>query len=167
MSASFNVIDTIQGRSYPTETVKVYLDEASVYELDKLNQKMSVEKDTKKYSALEKQADELVKQIEESALTFHLQGIPPAATQELYDRYDKQELSAEELHDQLLAACLQKVVRADGAIDERKFTIEQTADFRKFIPPTEMGRIAKTINQVVTNTAIFENTVNAGFLHKS
>lgn len=69
-----NLADILAGRSFPTETVEIYMDEATAYEISKVNAEIEVAKgDT---DDLEARREELIKKGAPSRLTIHLRGIP-------------------------------------------------------------------------------------------
>lgn len=70
-----NLADVLAGRSFPTETVDIYMDEATAYEISKVNAQIGLAKDEKTVSELEETLRSLVEKGAPSRLTLHIRGI--------------------------------------------------------------------------------------------
>lgn len=163
---TFNLLETIQGRAYPEDEVTVYTNEAAIHELHKLRDELKyhTNEKTKAYKELDKKVKAATKAIEESALTFKMRGVAPAVVNLLVDKH--REVS-EDLQDELLAVTLVAVVNADGAEDRRKFSAEDCKVIRDTIPMVAYNKIAVLVTDLNMGAAIYDQTIDAGFLQKS
>lgn len=95
---TFSFLDRALGRNYPTDEVVVYLDEAAAYRRNKLAEKIMEEtyllkgddpakakQRGKSITILQNKLDEMDKEISESRVTFHLEGIPSEKYDEIVD----------------------------------------------------------------------------------
>lgn len=77
-ATTFDVADMFTGKAYPKDTVDVFMDEETAYELHKLQaeaRQAVQEGDEEKGAEIEKRLRELVKKGEASKYTFHLTGV--------------------------------------------------------------------------------------------
>lgn len=80
---TFDIFEYQSGVSYPSDTVTVYLDQRSAYEAQKIEEQIADTKDQDEVDRLVARKEELVEKIKSTALTFHLQGLPPEEAQAL------------------------------------------------------------------------------------
>lgn len=73
---TFNIMDHLAGRSYPEKTVKVFFDERNMRRVVELDLEADSTVDQARVVELEKEIAELRGIVEQTALTFHLRGIP-------------------------------------------------------------------------------------------
>jgi hypothetical protein len=76
--ATFDIADMFSGKSYPKDTVTVYTDDATAYELQKLSKEAAdavVRRDAEEGKRIESEIKELVKKGEASKYVFHLTGV--------------------------------------------------------------------------------------------
>lgn len=164
---NFDLFNTLSGRAYPSEDVVVYVNEARMHELKPLREELQVQSSdkTKRAKELKAQVDEIVADIKASALTFHIRGVAPAVTDLLVEKYRKSD-DYETLEAELLAATLIRVTNADGEVDERKFSVEECAQIRDMLPRSAYEKISKTVTKLNLDGAIYDQTVDSGFLQK-
>jgi len=164
---TFDFLKTLEGRSYPEQEVTVYIDEAGLHELHQIgeDQKYIGDVDSKEYKALERRKKALVKQVGASAMTFKARGVAPAIVQTLVKKYGEAE-DFEGLQDELLAAVLVAVVNAEGAEDRRKYSKDDAKKIRDLLPNGAYTQLSNMINDLNMNTAIYDETIDAGFLPK-
>lgn len=171
----FNLVDAIKGRSAPEKVITVYTNLQAGLDLKDVNDKMSdftYIMDEKKYAELEKQAEELTKEISKSKLVFHMRGIDQEATEKVTDfggdRVTDGSLDfAKDYTCALVAANIVKVEDADGNVDERKFTLEDGKQLYKNLPTEAWLTLVNTMEQLTLATGIFKGITDAGFLPKS
>lgn len=77
--ATWDLTDVISDRAQPTDEVKVYLNEVAAYAKSKIQDKLdraSKGKNVKEIESLTKQLEEVDAELEATAYTIHLSGIP-------------------------------------------------------------------------------------------
>lgn len=181
----FNLIERIQGRNLPTETVDIYMDEQAAYRRQRLNEAIMSEGDPEKAAALEDELDELTKKVLASKLTFTLQAITNEKNDELVDqareefpveyedslnpmtmRKIRTELPSEkreEFYNRLfLAACIVKVSDADGNEDE-DITFEKADVLFSAAPLDGIRRVLKLANDMRMVGEWMDQIQNADF----
>lgn len=164
---TFDLLKTLQGRAYPEDEVTVYLDGDGIYRLAQIREELTEHADPKKkaYKDLEAEAEKLAKSILETELTFKLRGVAPGVVSLLVEKYQKEE-AFEALQDELLAATLVSVVDAKGAEDRRKFSVEDCKEIRHMLPQAAYVQISNKVTDLNMNAAIYDQTVDSGFLQK-
>lgn len=75
VASTFNFLDRLAGRNYPTEDVVIYLDEQAAYQSLKLSEKISRETDSDAVAKLEEELAALHEALGESKYIIHLEGI--------------------------------------------------------------------------------------------
>lgn len=187
-SETFDVLDFVAGAGGPRDTVTVFTDKAAGYELLKLlaaeevsdadieSQGLSIADDVPWIDPVEREA--LVKRINDSKITFHLQGLTPERRKEirnaLVEKHDYKEdedpaLYAdyfEEFSAQLIAESIQKVVNAKGQSDTKPWTTDRVLALKGMILDGEYARLDAETFQLTYNAEIFDRAVNADFLSR-
>lgn len=161
---TFSVLDAIKGRSYPTDEVTVYYDTAALYRLKGLeNQRLALDmaannapkgEEANKFDAQIAEVDakiaELTKQVQASAITFHMRGYSPAVRDSLVDearaKFDVEKVedgtpANEWLNARAVAETIIRSTDASGAVDEHHFSVEDVEDLRSFLAPEEFGKL--------------------------
>jgi hypothetical protein len=178
---TFDITAFAKDRAYPQDAVVAYLDVNSAYILTALNEKLSTVVQGEEYEKLEAEANDLAKKILESKVVFHLRGV----NQEIIERVTIEASKAyplakssfgqsEESEDwirfwttALVAENLVKIVNADGAEDERKFSQEEVLELRKYLPKEVWELIVEKMQQLTLASSYFKGLTDAGFLPKS
>lgn len=125
-----NIADVLSGRSYPTETAEVYMDEAVAYEISKVNAEIAIA--TKKgddVTDLEARLSGLVEKGAGTRLVFHLRGVSrhdrqniiKAVMEEHPQKTDflgrpEPDLDADEMYTNLTWAALTEKIEAPGGV---------------------------------------------------
>lgn len=91
----FNIVDVLQDRGYPQSTVDIYLDEAAIYELSAIGEKLEqldnsingknetgAQKKEREDIYIER--DSVIERIEKSHYVVHLMGISEGKREEIY-----------------------------------------------------------------------------------
>lgn len=187
---TFSLLDRLQGRSYPKETVDVYLDEEAGYEIQKLEQEIArTAPDDGKIPELEAKLAELQEQAQASRLTFHLEGI----SSEEYDSVVEEslELFPVEYHESrnpltmalertpkenedretyfrihLWAKFIRRVEDAEGDVDS-DITPALIAQVHGLLPLAGMVRLSATVDKLKMVTNWMDEIQGADFLVKS
>lgn len=168
----FNLADVIKGRGFPEDTVDIYLDAESAYELSKLNEEIIELADGEDSSVLDEQAGELAKKIIASKLTFHMRGISQGLIEAIekkskVNKSDDQESFILEYFSRLIAATIVRVVDAAENVDDHTFTLEDIVELRNSLPSESWEQLVATTQKLTLASGYFRGLTDAGFLPKS
>jgi hypothetical protein len=168
----FNLGEFVKGRGYPQDTVEVYVDVESAYELSKLNDVLVKTTDTKESEKLEAEAKALSDKIMASKLTFKMRGIDQKQVEVIEEQSKKKfpEDDAAWILDymcELVAANIVSVTDASGKVDERVFTGEDVEELRSYLNSEAWEKIVSTMQKLTLATGYFKGLTDAGFLQKS
>ncbi len=172
-TATFNVLEFLSGANYPTEEVVLYTDVKSAAEFERIkNERDNAQVgDAKTEKAYQARLDKLAEAIKASALTFHLQGLPPKESQAIVaESPSDADLSPEELDalqtqrgNELVARTITQITNNEGA-NGGTLTAEQVADLPNWIVGGEIGKLITAVSRVNFNAAVFDSATDAGFL---
>lgn len=170
--SKFNLADVIKGRGFPEDTVDIYLDAESAYELTKLNQEIIDGLEGEYAEEAEAKAGELAKKILASRLTFHMRGISQGLVEAIekksrVNKSDDQESFIIEYFSRLIAATIVKVEDAEGNIDNRNFTLEDVEALRDSLPSESWEMLVAATQKLTLASGYFKGLTDAGFLPKS
>lgn len=160
----FDFVAAAKGRGYPAQEVTVYLDDGAIVDLVHNNSRMQALANTgqtKAYEALEKEAEKILERVEASKYTLHLRGVSPKRWEEIYEN-DKTN-DVEKLY-LMVAESIEKVVNAEGAVDDKKFTSKKVEALRENLPVGEWGKIVSEVQGLAFTQGYFQEAVDAGFL---
>jgi|688.fasta_scaffold981827_1 hypothetical protein len=168
----FNLGEFVKGRGYPQDSVEVYVDVESAYELSKLNDKLVKITDPKESEELEAEAKVLSDKILASKLTFNMRGIDQKQVENIEEKSKKKfdDNDSDWIIDymcELVAANIVSVVDAAGKIDERIFTGEDVEELRSYLSSEAWDKIVGTMQKLTLATGYFKGLSDAGFLQKS
>lgn len=126
----FNIFDMVSGASYPKDSVTIYFDLASAYEITQIDRKIDSPArfgfDDETLASMEEKRKELRKKMAESAVTVEMRGVPDFKVQALRKKLNKEfgldelvsgDIPPEFLHKwqvSLLQLSLVKATSADG-----------------------------------------------------
>lgn len=160
---TFDLISFIEGSNYPEKRVTVYTDGKAALELREL---LAAEKaDAKEVKAARER-------IAASGITFTLRGLAPKVIEVMMKKADinSKGLTDEERMERLLsstdslvAASIQKVETAAGAVDPNAWDTERAAQLRGVLVGSEYEKLAEAVNTVNFDSKLFEDEVDAGF----
>lgn len=171
---TFNVLDAVRGRGYPTDTVTVYTAVEAAYEAKKIQVALGDETDPDKVAELESSLEDCLNQIKASALRFHLRGLPPGVVESIEEEAiaktsDPEDPLAANNRARIsltstLAASIVKVEDAEGNVDEReKWTAEDVEEMFSILPDTESGRLIEKMTELTFQSAVFDEVVGPDF----
>lgn len=169
---NFNLGEFVKGRGYPQDSVEVYVDVESAYELSKLNEKLINATEAKESEKLEAEAKVLSDKILESKLTFKMRGID----QKQVERIEENSRKKFEENDnnwvldymcELVAANIVSVTDASGKVDERIFTGADVEELRSYLNSEAWEKVVGTMQKLTLATGYFKGLSDAGFLQKS
>lgn len=170
---NFNLGEFVKGRGYPQDTVEVYVDVESAYELSKLNDTLVRTTDEAELEKLEAKAKELSDKILESKLTFKMRGIDQKQVERIEEASRKKFPDEEDVSwvldymSELIAANIISVEDAKGNVDERVFTGEDVENLRSYLNSESWEKIVSTMQKLTLATGYFKGLTDAGFLQKS
>lgn len=181
---AFDVLEYVTGDLTPRKTVTLYTNAEAGYRLDEL---LAIEANATHGDSLsiadevpwvdEDEVADLRKQIEASALTFHLKGLPPKAREAVQkelqakhnfsdDATDEEKTAYfEEFTNTLIAKSIESVKNAKGAAD-RSWSATKIATLRGRLNGVEFGRLDEAVFEINTDSDLFSRAVNADFLSK-
>lgn len=187
---TFNIINLLNERAYPTDEVVIYLDEASAYEASEIKKSiLHYEGDESGLAPLEDRLDVVTEKMRASALTVKVKGIsegkraeilkeatstyPIEYTREMnpmtgeFSREEKESQERDNLFTEFLwQASIVSLTDANGNIQE-DLPYAAARDMRNSLPLAAAADITKTIEKVRISTAVFMLEVNEDFLPKS
>lgn len=169
---TFSLANAIKGVGYPSDSVDIYLDIESAYELSKLNQQLLQETDPAISEPLEDKAKELADKVLASKITFNMRGIDQRQV-ELIQNQTKDEDGQHSDESwikymcALVAANIVSVTDAEGNEDSHKFTTEEVLELRSSMPSESWGEVIGTMQKLTLATGYFRGLTDAGFLQKS
>lgn len=170
----FDLVATIKGRSFPEDSVTVYTDVESAYELNKINKELQATTDPDELEALDKKAKELSEVVLKSKLVFHMRGIDQRQV-EVIERQARRIAKEDNLEDEwsiyylcgLIGACIVKVEDHEGNIDTPNLNIKEMQDLRGSLPAEVWNVLVSSMQQLTLATGYFKGLTDAGFLPKS
>lgn len=169
---NFNLADFIKGRGYPEDSVEVYFDVASAYEISKLNDQLVLIDDPEKAKPIEDAIRELEKKVLASRLKFNMRGIDQKQVESI-------EAKEKETNPQegdawyvdyicaLIAANIVSIENADGDVDERVFTKDDVVALRGSLTGDSWEKLVSTMQKLTLATGYFKGLSDAGFLQRS
>jgi hypothetical protein len=168
----FNLGEFVKGRGYPQDSVEIYVDVESAYELSKLNEKLIKVTETEESEKLEAEAKVLSDKILASKLTFKMRGIDQKQVEKIEEdskkKFDENDNNwIIDYMCQLVAANIVSVTDASGKVDERIFTGEDVEDLRSYLSSEAWEKIVSTMQKLTLATGYFKGLTDAGFLQKS
>lgn len=162
---TFDLMGHLSGRTYPEDSIKVYLDEGAMYQLEQLEDRANLEKDSSKVNDIDEQKKALVETLEETALTFHLRGIPEEVKDAIQVQADADENKDDELFLDVAAveAHILYIEDSQGARAEG-FNFEAIKSLMKAMPGTERARLTSKVVDLSYSSISYERgDVNADF----
>lgn len=170
---TFSLADAIKNKANPTDTVEVYLDAESAYELTKINDQLVLEMDPENTKPLEEKAAILAQKIKDSRVVFNMRGVD----QEVVEKAEasvRAKYADDETDDwwreyicALVALNIVSVENANGDIDDHIFTTEEVVGIRNTIPTESWNKIISTMQKLTLATGYFKGLTDAGFLPMS
>jgi hypothetical protein len=189
---TFDIMNVIKGRSYPSTEVNAYLDELLAYEafnisfeIDEANGK---DADDSRIKKLQKQLDELLVKLDESKYVFKISGISEGDREDLLNiavtKYpmeysetknpftNENERTEIENKDRdryftnlLWQAQIKQITAPDGSVQEN-LTLDNIVELRRSLPIAATASINEAVEKVRVATAVFMAKVNEDFLQK-
>lgn len=172
---TFNLLDTLQGRTYPEDEVVVYTDVKAFYEYQRIDQLANDAGTGDEANEYDAQLDELRERIKASGLTVSMRGYAPAVNKSLTaEARAKFKLDSSVMIDQdadafnwlnkrSIAEAIVKVTDVHGNSDERLFTVEDVDAFEDYLTPEEFSKIVTKTFELSWQSMHLDNAVNADF----
>lgn len=185
---TFSFAEVAQGRSYPQDTVSIYLDEATAYKIAELEDRANSELDSDVVNKIDAEIAELRIVIEKSKYTFKIHGIPLERRDELLERAreqikpefdsfknfvngrvektEKDSPERDRLYNNMLwAEHITEVVGPDGRVDRNPGI--GTAEAIRKAPISQQVVFTRAIQKLVVAADSFEARIDDDFLAKS
>lgn len=175
----FSVIDFLTKRAMPEDSITVYTDAQSGYELKALEAQDADERDPNKSNEIAAKIEELREKIRASGLTFYLRGLPTkvhrSINDEAFARFKidpdaderpKPSVIAEAqdwTNYKTIAETIVKVESADGSVDDTRWDVEKVEGLRDWLPQEEYDRLFQRVSEIHFRALEFEQEVNADF----
>lgn len=179
---TFDVLEFVKSSNLPKSEVVVYTDADAALKLAKIfiaeaeQSKKAAEDalsiDDEYEGADEDEINELHERLSASALTFHLQGLAPAATRALekhlqatedYKEGGDNEAFNDLFNNTLIAKTIVSVERPDGKINTSPWTPEKVADLNESLYVSEANKLFTGAAEVNYVGAIFDRAISADF----
>ena len=163
-AATFDVLDFVQGRSYPKDTVNVYTDAGAVYEIAKLETEISNELDSDVVDRLDGMVRELKAQVRATSLTFHLRGLPSPIITDVNNQTDAKHGVGADTPEKanhrlmtLLALSIVEVEKPDGTKDSRDWDFEAVEKLTNGLPTYSANKLLETMVELTLKSRSFED----------
>ncbi len=170
----FKLENVIKNVGYPEDSVDVYLDSESAYNLSKLNNELISTVDPEKLSILEPKVEELKTKILQSKLTFKMRGIDQKQIELLETQCKEANKDSKEeelwMVDYMCALVASNVISVEdfeGNVDNSVFTLEDAKTWRETMPAEAWSAIMTTMQKLTLAVGYFKGLTDAGFLQKS
>lgn len=164
MSTSFDIFETIAGRTYPEDVVNVYTDQSAAYEVFKLERILADEKDPVRVEELETQRKDLIKKVKDSRLSFRMRGVPDEVRRAVETKLDAEfgtdtdtPERSEALTFDLLAAHILDVTNVGGAKDSRAWDRASVDKMLRTLPDEDAPLLINKMHELTLKAAYFEN----------
>lgn len=166
---NFDVFGFLEGRTFPEDTVKLYIDEESALEAYKLSEERDLLTDSaadkKRDKEIETRLKGLAEKVDGTALIAHLRGTHSGVISDVMS--GKGDKDSEETNNKLIALFLYKVVDPSGNEDERDYTAEDIVRLRRLLPAQSWVMINEATHKMIVASMAFDQMADAGFFPKS
>lgn len=174
-ATTFDIFAFVEGQGYPEDTVRVYTDQKSVYEIDKLEAAIADELDQDRVDELASEVEALTEKVRESSLVFSLRGIPTPVLLDVEKRLDAKygEQGEGEVNrerhinrmSELVALSILHVENNDGAKDTRQWDKDTMQKLFETLPNGQGAKLIDAAIELTLRARTFENyTVTPDFL---
>lgn len=188
----FDFAEVVQGRGYPRDEVSVYLDEATAYKIQVLEEESSKERDPERVDELAEQIAELRAELDKSKYVFKIVGISTDTQEDLVDkaraeypveyenrrnpftqmieRTEKADPEKDAARDRyftniLWAAHIEQIVAPSGAVQTAPGP--ETVESLRKMPKSQITKLVQAFNKLEVASAAFEHATDEDFLAKS
>lgn len=170
---SFDVLDTLAGVAYPSDKVTIYIDAESAWQVARLAELAADTLDPDEADELDAKMTALKERIKESALTFHMRGYPYEVSQNiekeargLFKLEATAPLSFEAqrwFQHKAIAEAIQRVEKASGEVDGKRWTPESVEALRNRLVPGEFAKLDALVSRLAFAATYFDAVVDADF----
>src|SRR6478735_3672486 len=160
----FDLFGFLEARTFPTENVTILTNEQLGLEATPLVRErkalLAKNKDAD-VSAIDKKLKVIEKKAAESALTFHLRGVPQYVIDDAFAaKDDKGSL-------RVLAGMLTGVTGPGGTDSDQVFAFEDVERLYGLLPPQGAKTLTEAVSRLLVASLAFDGMTDAGFLAKS
>lgn len=160
---TFDVLAVAQGRSYPKDTVHVYMDHEAAHLLHKGEVLAADLKEGADVDAWDAERKGLIERVKSSAVVFDLQGLSQKAIKAIEDQADakfgvddESEAKNSWRNKAFLAAHIAKVTNVSGAVDPNPWDADRVEAFEGDAPPEEYAKLFTKMLELTFKAAYFE-----------
>lgn len=160
---TFDVIATAQGRSYPKDTVTVYMDHEAAHAIYEGEKRIAGEKNDELVNAWDAERASLLKRVKDSAVIFELQGLNQKVIRAIETQTDAKFGEGDTSgvrniwkNRTLLAAHIARVTNAAGAVDPKPWDAERIGAFEELAPAEEYAKLFGKMSELTFEAAYFE-----------
>lgn len=202
---TFDLAEAVSGTKYPTDDCTVFTDGQAAHELNVLLQEvhnLGIDSANRKAAStamvgdpeadaidakieeLQERQKELIAQIRDSSLTFHLRGIAPKLSEAIVnswqakikpaskseeDMIEAQNAQNNKINAEVVAKSIVKVVNGKGQVSRAAVSVERAEQFRGDLPTGEWEKLLTAANALSYARNMFSNVIaaDADFLSKS
>lgn len=171
----FNLAEAIQNRSYPEDSVVIFLDQEAAYDLAQVDAAMKTLSDHSErdkdllaqYEVYEQEAEALRQRIIESSLKLTLRGLDQATIDATLNEAEKiEDGTPHDTNVLMLSKVLVSVQDHEGAVDDSPVTVELVEQLYAAMGAHEWDKVMTTMNGVLFAATYFDRAVDAGFLSR-
>lgn len=183
----FSVLDAIREVKYPTGKTRVYLDGEGAARLEEAYaDKKLLEADdalaSQELNEVLEVIEDLEAKVRESALVFHMRGVPPKVKRIIYseakrkfkpeqnDSPDAVQAKNENYNEyityELLRHSIVRVEKYDGSADTHGWTAEEVEKLDDTLIESEFGKIDALCAKLTSASGVFNESLDADFLSK-
>lgn len=165
---TFDFLDFIGGgRTYPTDEITVYLDEAAAYELHKIEKQIANETDAAKVDELDAQRKAHLDAIAHTSMRFTLKGLPDdirsavnKATDAMFGEEPPEDQAAEKSRygvNAMFAAHIVSVTNAKGETADATWDAETVGALFKVLPEEETIKCLNAMSDLTFKARYLED----------
>lgn len=170
MSETFDLTAFIEGSSYPKKSVVLYTNVAALKKREELDNKLNgvdasgkpVTVPLEVLEATQEAYDKVVAELEKTALTFELQGMPFRIATKIANIFDEE---VEATHEQLIELIQKSIVGVTDAKGAKSSvpTTETLELLHERMSPGEFNKLLNSAVEVNFSAASYEAEIDAGF----
>lgn len=172
---TFSLLDAVKGRSYPEDTVTIYTDVATAYEVDRLNAAANEAKDGDEANTFDAQLTVAKATLAASAKTVRMRGFAPGVSKSILKEahalfkvedgktVDDVPEAFAWVNRRSIAEAIISVTDADGNVDDHHFTVEDIEALENYLPQEEIDKLSNKCYELSFKALAFDASVGSDF----
>lgn len=153
---AFSILDALEGRGNPEDTVVLYANKEYAYRIQKIREQISEVFDVETLDELESELDAAQQALKDSGITFTIRAVDTAVIRDVYKKHDKDFLKA---NYEILSLAIVKAETSEGQVDNN-ITPEKVEFLANELLDSEFNKLQDTHHKLTASTGEF---VNADF----